>query len=168
MLEALARNPIITAQTPHPHVGASQSLWRAIDLGKLDICRRILQEEIDLDAGYADCDGCTALLYCLHKERPEIAEYIALQGASPVGKVCRHYNPNGDSAFHMAASLNYSGLLKILLDLHSSQYRKLYHPVHPFHLAVRSQAAECVDLMIAHADKGKTPSMQRTVLGVDA
>ena len=134
---------------------ASQPLKTAIDLGNVEICRRIIQEGVNLDAGYPDCDGCTALLYCLYRKEPEIAEHIALQGASPVGKVCGHYNPYGDSAFHMAASLNYSGLLKILLELQSSQYRNLKHPEHPLHLAVQSEAAECVELMIAHANNKK-------------
>ena len=136
---------------------ASQSLRIGIDLGNADICRRIIQEGVNLDAGYPDCDGCTALLYCLYREEPEIAEHIALQGASPVGKVCGHYNSYGASVFHLAASLNYSGLLKILLELQSSQYRSLKHPVHPLHLAVQSGAAECVELMIAHANNGKPP-----------
>ncbi|KAL8797279.1 MAG: hypothetical protein Q9195_000432 [Heterodermia aff. obscurata] len=153
--EAPARDPITTsasAEPPKTRVGASQPLKSAIDLGNLDICRRIIQEGVDLDAGYSDCDGCTAFLYCLHRQKPKIAEHIALRGGSPLGKVCRHYNPHGYSAFHLAASRNYSGLLKILLELQPSQYRNLKHPEHPLHLAVLSQAAECVDLMLCHAE----------------
>ena len=138
---------------------ASQPLRAAIELGNLEICRRIIQEGVDLDAGYPDCNGCTALLYCLHRQKPKIAEYIAIQGASPVGKVCGHCNPDGLSGFHLAASLNYSGLLKILLELQSSQYRNLKHSAHPLHSAVMNQAAECVALIIDHAENGKTPPM---------
>ena len=157
---ALARDSIVTATKPsQTRMSASQPLRAAIDIGNLEICWRIIQEGVDLDAGYPDCDGCTALLYCLHRREQKIAENIALQGASPVGKVCRHYNPNGLSVFHIAASQGYSGLLKILLELQSSQYRKLQHSAHPLHFAVQNKAAECVELIVGHAENGKTPSM---------
>ena len=161
MHKVMVRDPIITTtESPQTRAGASQSLRSAIDLGNLDICRRIIQEGVDLDAGYSDCDGCTALLYCLHRQQPQIAEHIALRGASPVGKVCRHYNFEGYSAFHLAAFLNYTGLLKILLDHQPSQYQNLKHPAHPLHAAIQSQAAECVELMISHAKNGKTLPVQ--------
>ena len=168
MHEALAPDPTFTTKSPQIRARASQPLRRAIDLGNIDICRRIIHQGVVLDAGYPDCDGCTALLYCLHRKKPEIAEHIAHQGASPVGKVCGHYNPRGDSVFHLAASLNYSGLLKILLELHSDEYWNLNHPAHPLHFAVQSQATDCVELMIIHAEKGKTSSMQSIVLDIDA
>lgn len=157
----MVRDPIITTtESPQTRARTSESLRNAIDLGNLDICWRIIQEGVNLDAGHPDCDGCTVLLYCLYRQQPQIAEHIALRGASPVGKVCEYYNPHGYSAFHLAASLNYSGLLKILLELQSTQYWNLKHPEHPLHLAVQSQAAECVELMISHAKNGKTPPVQ--------
>ena len=157
---ALARDPAVASTKPsQTRLRASQPLRTAIELGNLDLVQHIIQEGVNLDAGYSDCDGCTALLYCLYNKRQEIAEYIALQGASPVGKVCGYHNSHGLSVFHIAAQNNYSGLLKILLDLQSSRYRKLQHSAHPLHFAVQNQAAECVELMIGNAENGKTPSM---------
>lgn len=137
---------------------ASEPLRVAITMGDLGMCKRIVQQGVDLDAGYRDCNGCTPLLYSLRLFQPAIAEYLTLEGASPVGKICHDFNPLGLSVFHFAASLNYSELLRILLERHPNQYLHLTGPLHPFHLAIGSQATECVSLMLSHVGKGRSSS----------
>ena len=122
------------------------------------MCKRIVQQGVDLDAGYRNCDGCTPLLYSLHSRQPAIAEYLALEGAAPAGKICHHLNPSGRSAFHLAATFNYLELLRILLERHFNQYLHLTDPVHPFHLAISFQATECVSLMMNYIGKGRSSS----------
>ncbi|MCJ1264939.1 hypothetical protein MMC22_004814 [Lobaria immixta] len=135
---------------------ASEPLRVAITIGDLGMCKRIVQQGVDLDAGYRDCNGCTPLLYSLRLHQPTIAEYLALEGASPAGKICHKFNPLGHSVFHLAAWLNYSELLRILLERHPDQYLHLTDPLHPFHLAIVSQATGCVSLMLSHVGKEDT------------
>ena len=138
--------------------GASEPLKVAITIGDLGMCKRVIQQGADLEAGYQDCNGCTPLLYSLRLRQPLIAEYLALQGAAPAGKVCCDFNLSGYSAFHLATQFNYSTLLQILLERHSNQYLHLTDAIHPFHFAIVSQATECVSLMINHAGKGMSSS----------
>ena len=136
----------------------SEPLRVAIEMGDLDMCKRIVQQGVDLDAGYRNCNGCTPLLYSLHLRRLAIAEYLALEGAAPAGKICHDFNPLGLSAFHLGAEFNYLELLRILLERHLNQYLHLTDPIHPFHLAIAFQATECVSLMISHIGTGRSSS----------
>ena len=123
---------------------ASETLRVAIAVGDLCMCKRIVQQGVDLDAGYQDCNGCTPLLYSLQLNQTAIVEYLALEGAAPAGKICHHFNPSGLSIF--------------LLERHPNQYLHLTDPIHPFHLAIVFQAIECVSLMIRHVVKGRPSS----------
>lgn len=137
---------------------ASEPLRVAIKLGDLCMCKRIVQQGVDLDAGYQDCNGCTPLLYSLGLGQLAIAEYLALEGAAPTSKICHHINPLGHSAFHLAARFNHLELFRILLERHPNQYLHLTDPLHPFHVAIVSQAIECVSLMISQTGKGRSSS----------
>ena len=137
---------------------ASEPLRVAIELGDLNMCKRIVQQGVDLDAGYRNCNGCTPLLYSLYERQSAIAEYLALEGAAPTGKTCYEFNLSGFSVFHVAAEFNYSELLRILLERHLNQYLHLTDPIHPFHLAIYFQATECVSLMISHIGEGRSSS----------
>ena len=141
------------------HEGASEPLRVAIDIGDLDLCKRIVQQGLDLEATYEalcskDCNGITPLLYSINAQQPAIAEYLALEGANPAWKSCSHATFREHSAFHHAASYNYVGLLRILSERHPIQFLHLTYPIHPIHLAVVYQAPECVSLMLTHAGKG--------------
>ena len=135
---------------------ASEPLKVAIALGDLSMCKRIVQQGVDLDAGYRNCDGCTPLLYSLRSCQPAIAEYLALEGAVPAGKICHDFNPSGLSAFHLAATYNYLEPLRILLERHPNQYLHLTDPIQPIHLAIAHQATECVSLMLNYIVKGRS------------
>ena len=137
---------------------ASEPLKVAIKLGDLPMCVRIVQQGVDLDAGYRNCNGCTPLLYSLRLGKPAIAEYLALEGAAPTGQTCHYFNPLGLSVFHLAASLDYLELLRILLDRHLNRYLHLTDLIHPFHVAIVSEATECVALMINYLGKGRSSS----------
>ena len=127
-------------------------------MGNLSLCKRIVQEGVDLERGYRDCNGCTPLLYSLLLQQPAIAEHLALEGAVPAGKCCQELNPLGYSAFHLAASRNYQEILHILLERHPHQYLRLNDPIHPLHLAIVSQATECVSSILTHAGTSESPS----------
>lgn len=135
---------------------ASEPLKVAIAVGDLGMCKRIIQQGVDLDAGYQSCYGCTPLLYSLHLGQPAIAEYLALEGAAPAGKICHDFNCSGFSVFHIAAMRNHSELLRILLERHPNQYLHLTDPIHPFHFAIVSQATECVSLMISRIGRSSS------------
>ena len=148
----------VVARTRKRSGRASEPLGVAIKLGDLPLCKRIVQQGVDLKAGYRDCDGCTPLLYSLRLRKPAIAEYLALEGAAPTGQACHYFNPLGLSVFHLAAKHNYLELLRILLERHLNQYLHLTDPIHPFHLAICFQATQCVFLMISYIGKGRSSS----------
>jgi len=139
---------------------ASEPLKVAIAVGDLCMCKRIIQQGVDLDAGYQNCNGCTPLLYSLQLDQPAIAEYLALEGAAPGGKICPDFNPSGFSVFHLAAMRNHLELLRILLERHPNQYLHLTDSIHPFHLAIVYQATECVSLMISHIGRSSSKAHQ--------
>ena len=149
-------SPVAGAQETHRR--ASEPLKTAITIGNLCMCKEIVQQGVNLNAQYQDCNGCTTLLYSLRQYQPAIAEYLALEGAAPAGKICHHFNPWGYSVFHLVASFNYFKLLRILLERHPNQYLHLTDPMHPFHLAIISGATECVSSMISHVGKGRISS----------
>jgi len=147
-------------QTPRR---ASEPLKVAIAVGDLCMCKRVVQQGVDLDAGYQNCNGCTPLLYSLQLEQPVIAEYLALEGAAPAGKICPDFNPSGFSVFHLAAMRNHFELLRILLERHPNQYLHLTDAIHPFHLAIVYQATECASLMISHIGRSSSKAHRLSI-----
>lgn len=123
------------------------------------MCKRIVQQGVNLEAGYQDCYGCTPLLYSLRLQQPAIAEYLVLEGAAPGGIICHNFNPEGHSVFHIATKFNYLELLRILLERHPNQYLHLTDAIHPFHVTIFYYATKCISLLISHAAKGRSLSM---------
>ena len=129
-------------------MGASKTLRVAIDLKDLGLCKQIVQEGVEINAGYKDCNGCTALLYSMQKDRPAIAEYLVLSQAAPTGRTCSNFKAHGMTVFHYAAFRNYSKLLKVLLERHRDVYFELAEPLHPLHFAVGERAEACVIILL--------------------
>ena len=150
-------DPDILKKAPQTPRKELEFLHVAIDIGDLDLCKQVVQDGVDFNAGYQDCNGCTPLLCSLYKERPDIAQHLALHGATPEGATCNIINPLGYSAFHHAAQRNYVEVLRILLERHRDQYHELVHPVHPVHLAISSKSPECVELLMTEAEMGRVP-----------
>ena len=109
---------------------------------------------MDLRSGFGGCPGCTPLLYSLHKSRIAIAEYLVSQGASIEGDTCQGWTSRGFTAFHYAAVSGSVELLRLLLDKAPSEIYVRRDPIHPVHLAVLEDRAECVKLMLDHASQG--------------
>lgn len=116
----------------------------AIDLGDLELCKRLVESGADLICGFVWCMGCTHLLYSLHVGQVAIAEYLVSQGASIAGSTCEIWPTRGFTPFHYAAALGSTELLRLLLEKAPSEIYVSRDPVHPIHLAVLNDAAECV------------------------
>ena len=98
--------------------------------------------------------GCTPLLYSLHKEQTAIATYLVSQGASTAGSTCETWPTQGFTAFHYAAARNSDELLGVLLQKSPSEIYVNDDPIHPLHLAVLEDNAECVKLILDHVSQG--------------
>ena len=129
----------------------------AIDLGDLEVCKRLVDSGTDLDSGLRMYEGCTPLLYSLHRKQPAIAEYLISQGASIVGSTCKAFEFRGFTVFHYAAVDGCIELLRLLLEKSSSELYLSNDPIHPIHYAVLNNNVECVKLMLDHASHGISP-----------
>ena len=129
----------------------------AITLGDLQLCTRLVECGTDLNSGYRVCEGCTPLLYSLHRRQPAIAEYLISQGASIVGSTCEALPTRGFTAFHYAAVDGCIELLRLLLEKSPSELYLSNDPIHPIHYAVLNNNVECVKLMLDHASHGISP-----------
>ncbi len=135
---------------------ASLPLKIAIQSRDLNLCRRVVQDGADMDAGYEECMECTPLLYTLHYHRDkaeEIAVYLVSQGASVRGNSCDKVKDKGYSAFHYAASLGFVDLLRLLLEKDIEGLSQYSIPFHPIHLAIANGHAVCVQMILDHARK---------------
>lgn len=56
--------------------------------------------------------------------------------------------------FHYAAVLGSVELLRLLLEKAPNDLHTSHDPIHPLHLAVLEDKAECVKLMLDHASQG--------------
>ncbi len=86
--------------------------------------------------------------------RDTIAEYLLSQGASTAGITCEVWDTRGFTAFHYAAAWGSVELLRLLLEKSPSEIYLRHDPIHPLHLAVLIDSAECVRVMIDHVSEG--------------
>ena len=98
--------------------------------------------------------GCTPLLYSLHKGEFAIAEYLVSQGASTTGSTCKLWHTRGFTTFHYAAASGSVELLRLLLEKAPSEIYISDDPLHPIHLAILKDNAECVKLVLDHVSQG--------------
>ena len=126
----------------------------AIDIGDLELCKRLVENGTNLDIEIRDCMGCKAFLYSLHKGQYAVAKYLLCQGASIAGSTCEAWPTRGFNAFHYAAVLDSSELLRLLLEKSPSEIYVGSDPIHPVHLAVLNGNAECLEVMLNHASQG--------------
>lgn len=133
---------------------ASIPLRTAIDLRDVELCRRVIEDGANMDAGYVECLGCTPLLYTLHyQDAEEIAVYLVSKGASIRGRSCGNVDTKGYSAFHYAASLGFVDLLRLLLQQDKEGLSQHYVSFHPIHLAIANGHDECVQMILDDARK---------------
>ena len=134
----------------------SEVLRVAVDLADIDLCKSILEDGADLGLGFNSFQGCQPLIYALdrtidfHGASLEIAEMLALQGASIEGHTCDLGIMTGYTVFHYAASFGYVRLLQILLDKYPKRIFEAEEPVHPIHLAAIAGRYRCIELLTEH------------------
>ena len=131
----------------------SEGLKIAIDLGDLELCKRLSESGTNLASRFGWCMGCTSLLYSLHKKQIAIAEYLVSQGVPTAGRTCKAWATAGFTPFHYAAVWNSIELLRLLLGKSPEIYVD-HHSIHPIHLAVLKSNAECVKLILDHNSHG--------------
>ena len=147
-------NVLTHSQTSsHPN-GRFEALKLAIDTGDLELCTRIIQSGTDLEAGFEGCSRCTPLLYSLHKGQYSISIYLVSQGCSLKGSTCGVWGTRGFTALHYAAANGYVELLRLLLEKSQSEVFLNHDPIHPIHLAVLGDSAECVISILDHVKQG--------------
>ena len=145
-----SQRPKSLAKSPR----ASEALKLAIDLGDMEICKRLIESEEDLESGFSFCLGCTPLLYSLIMKRPEIAEFLASHGASITGQTCRNWSSEGYTPLHYAACDGYLGVLECLLNRGALELIDQGTPVHPIHLATANGHTKCVEMMLDQSYQG--------------
>ena len=126
----------------------------AIDVGDMELCKRLIEDGADLDSGFTFCLECTPLLYSLIMKRPEIAEFLVSHGASLTGQTCRYRSSRGWTPLHYAAADGYLGLLKCLLNRGALKLIDMRSPVHPIHLATANGHTKCVKMMLDQSYHG--------------
>ena len=126
----------------------------AIDIGDMILCTRIVASGTDLGAGIEGCLGCTPLLYSLHKGQYAIAIYLVSKGATTAGNTCNMWKTRGYTALHYAAASGEVELLRLLLERGPCRVFLDQDPIHPIHLAVLYDKAECVRLILDHISQG--------------
>ena len=126
----------------------------AIDVGDIELCKRLVENGADLESGFAFCLGCTPLLYSLLSLQPKIAEYLARHGASITGQTCQKWASRGYTPLHYAASHAYLSLLNCLLDRGALKLIDMQSPVHPIHLAAANGHAKCVEIILDQSYHG--------------
>ena len=135
--------------------GASRALKIAIDDGNIKLCERLVQSGMDINTRYRWCMGCTPLLHSLHQNQYAISKYLVSQGAIIAGSTCEKLETRGFTAFHYAAASGEAELLRMLLEKTPSEIFLDVDPVHPIHLAVLQENADCVNLILEHISQGK-------------
>ena len=90
----------------------SEALKVAIELADIEFCKQVIEDGAELSQGFSACHGSMPLLYALRQSpidgvRLEIAEFLALQGASIEGSTCGLWKTIGYTVFHYAACFGY-------------------------------------------------------------
>ena len=132
----------------------TEALKVAIDLGDLDLCRRIVETDPAVNLEDDLWPGLTPLLYSLHTGQTAIGEYFVSTNASTAGTAGESLTTRGYDAFHYAAGFGFPGVLRALLEKDVKTVLSDYTPVHPIHLAVANGHAMCVSLLIDAAGNG--------------
>ena len=130
---------------------ASEPLKLAITIGDYELCRKLIEEEENIHAGFYYCSGCTPLLYALHLGRSDIAKCLLSHGATITGKTCQGYKSRGYTAFHYAAVYGEVEFMRELLDSKQDHISQHCRPIHPIHLAVLNNSIGCVNLLLENA-----------------
>ena len=144
------------SQSPRVTHDTSEALKIAIDLGDLDLCMSLSESGMNLASGFDWCMGCTPLLYSLQKGEIAIAEYLVSQGVSTAGSTCKAFKTAGFTAFHYAATSKSVDLLRSLFEKSPNEIYINLYPIHPIHLAVLDNSAECVKSILDHISQGRT------------
>lgn len=136
----------------------SGALKLAIDLAELELCKRAVEDGASLSVGFRECQGCTPLLYALHRSplkqaQLDIVELLVVRGASIEGTACNLCKNKGFTVLHYAATFGYLQLLQMLLNKHPMAMIELRTAVHPIHLACFWGHLGCVELMVNHHQK---------------
>ena len=126
----------------------------AIDIGDIELCKRIIESGTDLEAGIEGCSGCTPLLYSLHKDQCSISRYLVSQGCSTRGSTCEMWGTRGFTALHYAAAYGDVELLVLLLEKSPSEVFLNLDPIHPIHLAILQNNDDCVKYILDHVSQG--------------
>ncbi|KAL9035685.1 MAG: hypothetical protein Q9180_004729 [Flavoplaca navasiana] len=132
---------------------ASESLRLAIDIGDYELCKRLVEEHENINSGFQSCSGCTPLLYSLHLQRFDMAEYLVSQGAAVGGTTCDFYPTEGYTAFHYAARFGLTKFMELLLDRAEERPSRYCRPIHPLHLAVFNNHIDCLKLLLEDSAK---------------
>ena len=127
----------------------------AIDVGDMDLCKRLIEDGTDLESGLAFCLGCTPLLYSLATDQREIAEFLVRHGASITGQACQNWSSRGYTPLHHAACDGNLGLLECLLNRGALGLIDERSPVHPIHLAAANGHTKCVEMILDQSCHGK-------------
>ena len=135
---------------------ASEPLRLAIDIGDYELCKRLVEEHENINSGFPSCSGCTPLLYSLHLQRFDMAEYLLSQGAAVGGTTCQTYRTRGYTAYHYAAAFGLTRLMELLLDRAEVRPSRYCRPIHSLHLAVINNHIDCVKLLLEDSVKGKS------------
>ena len=133
---------------------ASEALKVAIDVGDMDLCKRLIEGGTDLESGLAFCLGCTPLLYSLATDQREIAEFLVRHGASITGQACQNWSSRGYTPLHYAARDGNLGLLECLLNRGALGLIDERSPVHPIHLAAAHGHTKCVEMILDQSYHG--------------
>ena len=123
-------------------------------MGDMELCKRLIEDGVDLDSGFTFCLGCTPLLYSLIKGKPKIAEFLVSHGASITGQTCQYWSSRGYTPLHYAASRGDSSLLNCLLNRGALDLIDMRTPVHPIHLATANGHTKCVEMMLDQSYHG--------------
>ena len=126
----------------------------AVDVGDIKLCTRLVQDGADFESGIEECKGCTPFLYSLHKEQYDISKYLVAEGATTAGSTCDMWQTRGFTALHYAVASGEAELLRLLLERSPCQVFLDHDQIHPIHLAVLYDRADCVRLILEHISQG--------------
>ena len=123
----------------------------AIEVGELQLCKRLVKDGADLCTGYVSCAGCTPLLYALAHGKEDIATYLVSESASIDGASCLKWPSRGYTVFHHAAFHGWVDFLVLLLKKFPRRLDQIKTPVHPIHIAITKGHKDCLNIMLEHA-----------------
>ena len=138
-----------------PHFSAPLKV--AIEIGDLRLCKRIVDDQVDLNVSLPGCDTCTPLIYSLIHIQEQIANYFVSQNASLDVVACPETRYHGWNPFHFVTTYGWDKLLVLMLEKYPQGLRRGDSPVHPIHLAVIDGHKACLDVILEYA--GNMPSL---------